>query len=224
MIKTLLRKQKFRERDEKTNFSLLLLLLCLSFYVLRRSTTTKEDRQTFFLLLSFFRVHMRGRPEEEVKKTNRRRCFSHEAVLTCYSQSSFELRRERSNFVSPKSVGVRCFRSQERSPPFLSSVVECDDEREKEVHTRARREKIRICAIVPLSAMISSSSSESTSIVAVIFCDERVVIGVRVFLFVSLFSSAEERFFASSSFSFLVFRVSKFVWEFFSCLVLCHSL
>ena len=71
MIKTLLRKQKFRERDEKTNFSLLLLLLCLSFYVLRRSTTTKEDRQTFFLLLSFFRVHMRGLlPEEEVKKTN----------------------------------------------------------------------------------------------------------------------------------------------------------
>lgn len=215
MIKTLLRKQKFRERDEKTNFSLLLLLLCLSFYVLRRSTTTKEDRQTFFLLLSFFRVHMRGLlPEEEVKKTNRRRCFSHEAVLTCYSQSSFELRRERSNFVSPKSVGVRCFRSQERSPPFLSSVLECD-EREKEVYICARREKIRICAIVPLSAMISSSSSESTSIVAVIFCDERVVIGVRVFLFVSLFSSAEERFFASSSFSFLVFRVSKFVWEFF---------
>ena len=97
MIKTR-RKQKFRERDEKINFSLLLLLLlCLSFYVLRRSTTTKEDRQTFFLLLllllSFFRVHTRGGPEEEVKKTNRRRCFSHEAVLTCYSQSSFELRR-----------------------------------------------------------------------------------------------------------------------------------
>ena len=193
-----------------------------TFYV-DRQPKTKEDRQTFFLLLSFFRVHMRGRPEEEVKKTNRRRCFSHEAVLTCYSQSSFELRRERSNFVSPKSVGVRCFRSQERSPPFLSSVLECD-EREKEVYICARREKIRICAIVPLSAMISSSSSESTSIVAVIFCDERVVIGVRVFLFVSLFSSAEERFFASSSFSFLVFRVSKFVWEFFSCVVLCHSL
>jgi hypothetical protein len=138
MIKTLLRKQKFRERDEKTNFSLLLLLLlCLSFYVLRRSTTTKEDRQTFFLLLSFFRVHMRGRPEEEVKKTNRRRCFSHEAVLTCYSQSSFELRRERSNFVSPKSVGVRCFRSQERSPPFLSSVVECDERERRRTHARA---------------------------------------------------------------------------------------
>ena len=173
MIKTLLRKQKFRERDEKTNFSLLLLLLCLSFYVLRRSTTKNERRQTDILSssssLSFFRVHTRGLlPEEEVKKTNRRRCFSHEAVLTCYSQSSFELRRERSNFVSPKSVGVRCFRSQERSPPFLSSVLECD-EREKEVYTRARREKIRICAIVPLSAMISSSSSESTSIVAVIY-------------------------------------------------------
>jgi len=93
MIKTR-RKQKFRERDEKTNFSLLLLLLCLSFYVLRRSTPDNERR--FFLLLlllSFFRVHMRGLlPEEEVKKTNRRRCFSREAVLTCYSQSSFELR------------------------------------------------------------------------------------------------------------------------------------
>ena len=135
MIKTR-RKQKFRERDEKTNFSLL-LLLCLSFYVLRRSTTDNERR--FFLLLlllSFFRVHMRGLlPEEEVKKTNRRRCFSREAVLTCYSQSSFELRRERSNFVSPKSVVVRCFRSQ-RSPPFLSSVVECD-ERKRSTHARA---------------------------------------------------------------------------------------
>ena len=63
-----------------------------TFYV-DRQPTTKEDRQTFFLLLSFFRVHMRGLlPEEEVKKTNRRRCFSHEAVLTRYSQSSFELR------------------------------------------------------------------------------------------------------------------------------------
>ena len=78
MIKTR-RKQKFRERDEKTNFSLL-LLLCLSFYVLRRSTTTKEDRQTFFLLLllllSFFRVHTRGGPEEEVKKTNAKLLFA----------------------------------------------------------------------------------------------------------------------------------------------------
>ena len=169
MIKTR-RKQKFRERDEKTNFS---LLLCLSFYVLRRSTTKNERRQTDILSSSSSSLflpclHMRGLlPEEEVKKTNRRRCFSHEAVLTCYSQSSFELRRERSNFVSPKSVVVRCFRSQERSPPFLSSVVECD-EREKEVYICARREKIRIHAIVPLSAMISSSSSESTSIVAVI--------------------------------------------------------
>lgn len=154
-------------------FFFFFFFVCRFTFYVDRQPTTKEDRQTFFLLLSFFRVHMRGLlPEEEVKKTNRRRCFSHEAVLTCYSQSSFELRRERSNFVSPKSVGVRCFRSQERSPPFLSSVVECDDEREKEVHTRARREKIRICAIVPLSAMISSSSSESTSIVAVIFCDE----------------------------------------------------
>lgn len=136
MIKTR-RKQKFRERDEKTNFSLL-LLLCLSFYVLRRSTTDNERR--FFLLLllllSFFRVHMRGLlPEEEVKKTNRRRCFSREAVLTCYSQSSFELRRERSNFVSPKSVVVRCFRSQ-RSPPFLSSSSNVMM-RKKEVYTRA---------------------------------------------------------------------------------------
>jgi len=111
-----------------------------TFYV-DRQPKTKEDRQTFFLLLlllSFFRVHTRGLlPEEEVKKTNRRRCFSHEAVLTCYSQSSFELRRERSNFVSPKSVGVRCFRSQERSPPFLSSVLECDERERRRTHARA---------------------------------------------------------------------------------------
>lgn len=143
MIKTrrcFSRKQKFRERDEKTNkFSP--SSSSLSVVLRRRSTTNNERRQTFFLLLlllSFFRVHTRGLlPEEEVKKTNRRRCFSHEAVLTCYSQSSFELRRERSNFVSPKSVGVRCFRSQERSPPFLSSVLECDERERRRTHARA---------------------------------------------------------------------------------------
>ena len=76
MIKTR-RKQKFRERDEKTNFSLLLLLCRFTFYV-DRQPTTKEDRQkTFFLLLllSFFRVQMRGR-KEEVKKTNAKLLFA----------------------------------------------------------------------------------------------------------------------------------------------------
>ena len=83
--------------------------------------------------------------------------------------------------------------------------------REKEVYTRARREKIRICAIVPLSAMISSSSSESTSIVAVI-CDEssnRCKSPIRLSLLCG-------EFFLFVHFLFRVFRVSKFVWEFFS--------
>ena len=150
------------------------------------------DRHSFFFSLSsaytredfYQKKKSRRQTEEDAFRTKP----SSRVILKVPSSSG-----ARSNFVSPKS-GVRCFRSQERSPPFLSSVVECDDEREKEVHTRARREKIRICAIVPLSAMISSSSSESTSIVAVIFCDESSIIGVRVLLFVSLFSSAEERF------------------------------
>ena len=139
MIKTL-RKQKFRERDEKTNFSLLLLLLCLSFYVLRRSTTDNERRQTdktFFLLLSFFRVHMRGLlPEEEVKKTNRRRCFSHEAVLTRYSQSSFELRSAFEFRFAQKWCPLFSLSRKIAAFPFVV-VVECDEMREKEVYTRA---------------------------------------------------------------------------------------
>ena len=77
MIKTLLRKQKFRERDEKTNFSLLLLLLCLSFYVLRRSTTKNERRQTdilssssssLFLPRTHERTFTRRRSQEDKQK------------------------------------------------------------------------------------------------------------------------------------------------------------
>ena len=104
--------------------------------------------------------------------------------------------------------------------------------REKEEeHTRARREKIRICAIVPLSAMISSSSSESTSIVAVVCEKESSNIGVRVFLFVSLFSSAEERFLRRpvSLFGCLGYQNSFGNFSLFPLLpfysvVLCHSL
>ena len=89
--------------------------------------------------------------------------------------------------------------------------------REKEEeHTRARREKIRICAIVPLSAMISSSSSESTSIVAVIMWSESSNRGVRVFLFVSLFSSAEERFLRRPVSLFGCLGYQNSFWEFFS--------
>ena len=74
MIKTR-RKQKFRERVEKTNFSLLLLLLlCLSFYVLRRSTTDNERRQTDILSSSLFlprtheRTFTRRRSQEDKQK------------------------------------------------------------------------------------------------------------------------------------------------------------
>ena len=90
MIKTR-RKQKFRERDEKTNFS---LLLCLSFYVLRRSTTKNERRHSFFFFFFFSLSSVYIREEDQKKKSRRqtRKCFSREAVLTCYSQSSFELR------------------------------------------------------------------------------------------------------------------------------------
>jgi hypothetical protein len=85
MIKTrrcFSRKQKFRERDEKTNkfFS----SSSSSSVVLRRrrSTTNNERRQTdrqilssLSLSLSFFRLQMRGR-KEEVKKTNAKLLFA----------------------------------------------------------------------------------------------------------------------------------------------------
>ena len=60
-----------------TNFSLLLLLR-LSFYVVDRQPTTKEERQILSSSssLSFFRVQMRGRKEEEVEKTNAKLLFA----------------------------------------------------------------------------------------------------------------------------------------------------
>jgi|TARA_B110000305_G_scaffold208554_1_gene240885 hypothetical protein len=62
--------------EKPTNFS---LLLRLSFYVVDRQPTTKE-RQTDILSsssssLSFFRVQMRGRKEEEVKEANAKLLF-----------------------------------------------------------------------------------------------------------------------------------------------------
>ena len=150
-----------------------------TFYV-DRQPTTKEDRQTFFLLLSFFRVHMKGRPEEEVKKTNAKMLFARSRRVLF------------SKFVRAQSVRIS-FR------PVLSVVFALKDRRlsfrrrmwwEKKKYTRARREKIRIHAIVPRSAMISSSSSESTSIEAVIYDDESNTRSRRP-IRLSLFSSAE---------------------------------
>lgn len=65
-----------REMKKPTNFSLLLLLR-LSFYVVDRQPTTKEDRQILSSSssLSFFRVQMRGRKEEEVKEANAKLLF-----------------------------------------------------------------------------------------------------------------------------------------------------
>ena len=143
MIKTrrcFSRKQKFRERDEKTNkfFS----SSSSSSVVLRRrrSTTNNERRQTdrqilssLSLSLSFFRLQMRGR-KEEVKKTNAKLLFARSRRLLF------------SKFVrAQKSVRILQFApsccplfSLSKIAAFPFVVVECDEMREKEVHTRER--------------------------------------------------------------------------------------
>ena len=64
---------------KKQIFLFFFFFVCRFTFYVDRQPTTKEDRQTFFLLLlllSFFRVHMKGRPEEEVKKTNAKMLFA----------------------------------------------------------------------------------------------------------------------------------------------------
>ena len=88
MIKTR-RKQKFRERVEKTNFSLLLLLLlCLSFYVLRRSTTDNERRQTDILSSSLFlpRTHERTTRRRSQEDKQKKMLFAHSRLNVLFSK------------------------------------------------------------------------------------------------------------------------------------------
>ena len=140
MIKTrrcFSRKQKFRERDEKTNkFSP--SSSSLSVVLRRRSTTNNERRQTFFLLL-LLSLSLSSVYRREVEKKSRRQtrscCFSHEAVAY-YSQSSFELRRAFEFYSAPSCCPLFSLSKIAAFPSFVV-VVECDEMREKEVHTRA---------------------------------------------------------------------------------------
>ena len=140
MIKTrrcFSRKQKFRERDEKTNkfFS----SSSSSSVVLRRrrSTTNNERRQTdrqilssLSLSLSLFLPFTDERTKRRSQEDKREAAFRTKPSLLILKVRSSS---ERSNFILPRVV--RCFRSQ-RSPPFLSSSSNVMM-RKKEVYTRA---------------------------------------------------------------------------------------
>ena len=139
MIKTLLRKQKFRERDEKTNFSLLLLLLlCLSFYVLRRSTTDNERRQTDILSSSLFlprtheRTFTRRRSQEDKQK---KMLFARSRLHVLFSKFLRAQKRVRISF-RPKVVSVVFALKKDRRLSFRRSSNVMT--REKKKYTRAR--------------------------------------------------------------------------------------
>ena len=126
----------------------------------------KKDRFFLLLLLSYFRLRMRGR---------RRRGSQDDKREAAFRTKPFSLIILKVRSRAQKSVRILL------RPVVLSVVFALKDRRlsfrrrmwwEKKKYTRARREKIRICAIVPLSAMISSSSSESTSIEVIIYDDE----------------------------------------------------
>ena len=139
MIKTR-RKQKFRERDEKTNFSLLLLLLlCLSFYVLRRSTTDNERRQTDILSSSLFlprtreRTFTRRRSQEDKQK---KMLFARSRLHVLFSKFLRAQKRVRISF-RPKVVSVVVFAlKKDRRLSFRRSSNVMT--REKKKYTRAR--------------------------------------------------------------------------------------
>ena len=138
MIKTR-RKQKFRERDEKTNFSLLLLLLlCLSFYVLRRSTTDNERRQTDILSSSLFlprtreRTFTRRRSQEDKQK---KMLFARSRLHVLFSKFLRAQKRVRISF-RPKVVSVAFALKKDRRLSFRRSSNVMT--REKKKYTRAR--------------------------------------------------------------------------------------
>ena len=136
MIKTR-RKQKFRERDEKTNFSLLLLLLCLSFYVLRRSTTDNERRQTDILSSSLFlprtheRTFTRRRSQEDKQK---KMLFARSRLNVLFSKFLRAQKRVRISF-RPKVVSVVFALKKDRRLSFRRSS---NVKREKKKYTYAR--------------------------------------------------------------------------------------
>ena len=138
MIKTR-RKQKFRERVEKTNFSLLLLLLlCLSFYVLRRSTTDNERRQTDILSSSLFlprtheRTFTRRRSQEDKQK---KMLFARSRLHVLFSKFLRAQKRVRISF-RPKVVSVVFALKKDRRLSFRRSSNVMT--REKKKYTRAR--------------------------------------------------------------------------------------
>ena len=134
MIKTR-RKQKFRERDEKTNFS---LLLCLSFYVLRRSTTDNERRQTDILSSSLFlprtheRTFTRRRSQEDKQK---KMLFARSRLHVLFSKFLRAQKRVRISF-RPKVVSVVFALKKDRRLSFRRSSNVMT--REKKKYTRAR--------------------------------------------------------------------------------------
>ena len=139
MIKTR-RKQKFRERDEKTNFSLLLLLLCLSFYVLRRSTTKNERRQTdilssssssLFLPRTHERTFTRRRSQEDKQK---KMLFARSRLNVLFSKFVRAQKRVRISF-RPKVLSVVFALKKDRRLSFRRSS---NVKREKKKYTYAR--------------------------------------------------------------------------------------
>ena len=142
MIKTLLRKQKFRERDEKTNFSLLLLLLCLSFYVLRRSTTKNERRQTdilssssssLFLPRTHERTFTRRRSQEDKQK---KMLFARSRLNVLFSKFLRAQKRVRISFRPKVLLSVVFALKKDRRLSFRRSS-KVTRERKKYTHARA---------------------------------------------------------------------------------------
>ena len=136
MIKTR-RKQKFRERDEKTNFSLLLLLLCLSFYVLRRSTPDNEKKilssssSSLFLPCTHERTFTRRRSQEDKQK---KMLFARSRLNVLFSKFVRAQKRVRISF-RPKVLSVVFALKKDRRLSFRRSS---NVKREKKKYTYAR--------------------------------------------------------------------------------------
>ena len=122
-----------------TNFPLLLLLLCLSFYVVDRQPTTKEDRHSFFFFFSLSLSLFLPLTDERSKRSREDDKREAAAFRTKPSRIILKVRsssEERSILFCPVVLSV-VFALKDRRLSLFRRRVECDEMREKEVHTRA---------------------------------------------------------------------------------------
>jgi len=129
---------------KKQIFLFFFFFVCrFTFYVDRQ-----QRKKTFFLLLllllSFFRVHTRGGPEEEVKKTNAKMLFARSRLNVLFSKFLRAQKRVRISFRPKVLLSVVFALKKDRRLSFRRSS-KVTRERKKYTHARASWKNKNMC-------------------------------------------------------------------------------